>query len=838
MKNKFILLLIIASLGPVSDLMAASTSSSSARAETIVDPVLLELINKTNGFANADYTETSDDTAREITRKLLNPSATKFATPAEREEIVNVHLKTELYYAFNTQWGTGKQRNHRIVYDFLSQLDKSGRASEHLTIITVLSLAAQEYFWNNKSTIEDLKRHVKRELRYGLFKQAGHKLNVSNIIYLDETRQNSVLDRVIETWITGDLRGKLAGLMNGFKARSLGNIYIQIAEDLDAKFRAPLTPLPFDNLEGEILSAYGLRELMNLKPMASAPDGMCGEHSLLIPTDGKESEYQSVVVQGNRTLKKKGILEGNGRYKILRAILDNAYDEEARRLYLYASKYMDGTAFTNLMEEVITRLRGQNSEAQANELHTKLIAYKKSQEVKEIEKETKRTTLKISLLRSVVSAPELKNALNTFNELLNNPDYLSILPTIDGFKDIIDAIKLIGTNTEPGAGNDSLKRRFSTIEVRLNLLDQRIKQAKLAADMQLKLAITEAEGEAALAKKEFDEIRTKNDALVETYLELNTLKAEAEAKAKKEKNVAFDAAFSGASTAYSTFMTPKNEQLFAAISAKFTAKRDKNKIAKAAKELEANYTERDALIAGKYKLMIEKLKDFIGPDMLPGNTDAFSIDGLCIHGYSNFINDICQTICTFISHITDTDYKETADEIAALWDDFNSKKGQMEVHVDQQLKLKRLEIVTSLHDLPAELAPNALANEMEQFARCPGELSGWLPCDSSYTQLWAIINNLNVFVFSNGEAYGPTPLDLIIRNKNSYDQVLVNYPEGTSEKHLATVILTSPTAKNVFLDKGPGHYDKFIEPDDYAAMAKAQRHLEWMELATKYAAYP
>ena len=74
---------------------------------------------------------------------------------------------------------------------------------------------------------------------------------------------------------------------------------------------------------------------------------------------------------------------------------------------------------------------------------------------------------------------------------------------------------------------------------------------------------------------------------------------------------------------------------------------------------------------------------------------------------------------------------------------------------------------------------------------------------------------------------------------SSYEGEILSYPAGTIGKRLATVILTSPTAKNVFLDKAPGHYDKLIQPDDLAAMAREFRHVNWSQLGEdRYKLYP
>jgi hypothetical protein len=109
------------------------------------------------------------------------------------------------------------------------------------------------------------------------------------------------------------------------------------------------------------------------------------------------------------------------------------------------------------------------------------------------------------------------------------------------------------------------------------------------------------------------------------------------------------------------------------------------------------------------------------------------------------------------------------------------------------------------------------------------------------TKLWAILHNLNVFVFSkkgeNGIAHQPQ-LDVSFLMKDRYDAEVHQYPETTSGKHLSTVILTSPTAKNIFLDKKPCHYDKFIQSGDHTAMARALRHGVWCGADDRYTDYP
>jgi len=840
MKNKLILLSVVAWLCPAEAMNGPA-----------VDAVVA-LTAKKNELALSEYgdlknNDASHNKAREITRQLLNPSATRFATADEKSAIVDAHLKTELYYAFNTKGGTGKARNHRILYDFIDDFqgrrDQGGAIAEHMTIITALSLAAQEYFWNNKSTVEDLKNHVRRELRYGLFKQTDHRLNVVGSINLDEENPAGVLNRVINTWVTGELLGKLRELMTGFKGGKLGNIYAQIRDDLADKFKGPFTPLPFGNLNALIpggLGNFGLVDEMNLIPIRSLGDGMCGEHSLFIPTDGPLSE----------------ISEGNGRDKILRAIKDNAHDPEARRLYLYASKHMDGGNFTAIMTAHIRDLRGRGNEVEASALKRKLIAYQALQKRIEAENEIKRKThikeLRKKLLATVIGNPTLRAQVVKFNILLNDKTAFESLLVTDSkwngfkniyrFRNIIDEIIRIGTDIAQGEDKAKLKQLLAVISARdeeLKEFDSRIKKAKDTALIKYYVSIKAAKKESEKADIEFKQIQDENNVFAELYRDLIGQKAEAE-KADNDTLTA-------ASEASSAFMTPENKQLLAKIIYKLDETKAKKAIMVTIKDRGPDYTEKEALererygsiahinsqIAEEHDLIARTLNGLMAQGISTEHTGSASIDGILEFGISNFINVICQEICTFSEDL------ETAQSIKNLWDSCEVQCENMINGMEGQLKLARLEIVESLQDLPLELTQNSVTEEMVAHAKSPNELSGWLPCDSSYIQLWAIINNLNVFVFSGLEGTTRPKLDVLMRGKADCNQKSIGYEDLTgNDKRLCTVILTSPTAKNVFLDKRPAHYNKFIEPGDYAAMAKAQRHLEWIRLPTQYAAYP
>ena len=792
MKAIILFLLVVARLNFSAEAATNSSVAVDAAAATVpLSPAVDQLRQRTINFASEGYTETADGMARQTTRQLLAPSPDRVATAAEADVMVDAHLTTELYYAFNTKCGTEKERDHRIVYDFLSQLDKSARWTrqqrEHFTILTVLSLAAQEYFWNEKSTIGDLQDRVRRELRCGSFKEPGHALNISNAVHLD----GEYLERIIGAWVNGKLDGRLKALMDGFKGKTLGTTYADIVVELDTKFVGARQLLPFDNFGQDVLSAFDLGGRMPLLQVTSDGDGMCGEHSLFIPTDGP----------------KDGIVDGNGRYKILRAILDNPTDHVARRLYLHNSEHMEDASFQKIISKYIGEL-GATDAIGAGELKKKLDDYLALRTRLLAEQEAQKTEFRIKLLKKVRAFPGLRIILANFSQLMRTLD-LDTLSKDKDFRYIIDAIKSIGMNEDTG-GCIEIKERLATIKDQLDLFDQQIAAKKDELEDACNVAKEKAKAEWLKANCEKKELLKQRTALIgsEGVSDATINEKDAEIKLKEGEG-------------NSKFITYYHMKVDPAALDAFKAEK----------------------LAEKYKLITEILLDLVTPELLLGGREAFSDEKLCIDGCGSFVDSICMQICELLIKHKRLDSSDTTkSQLKCFWDEYllEQEKIGNDIDMERQLLFERFEIVDSLDILPAELAPEALAKEMETLAKKPGELPGWLPCDAIYTQLWAIINNLNVFVFSSGETHGRTPLDLIIRNQQAYDQFSIPYPAGTTGKNLATVILTSPTAKNVFLNKSTVHYDKFIAPGDYAAMARAQRHLEWMksENASKYAQYP
>lgn len=790
----------------------------------LVAPTLHEKVEeiqaRTARLATIGYTNEADTLARQNTAQLLKPLADRAATTSEAESIITSHLRTELYYAFNTQWGIGKTRNHRIVYDFLCQLDKTtawnALQREHFTVLTILSLAAQEYFWNEKSTIIDLRSCARQELRYGLFSQPGHKLNITSLAYLDDT----TLNRIINRWIDDSLVEKLKALMTGFKAKTLGTTYTAMIDDLTAKFTGiAISKLPLD-LRPSTIATFGMTTdvdgKLDLKSVPSVGDGMCGEHSLFIPTDGGMASIQ----------------EGNGRYKILRAIFDSANTPEVRRLYLLASRHMDGSNFIDLINKQIAILRS-TSPIQADELQAKLDAYRERNEKATTEIEGFILASKKTLVKTVASLPGVVAAFTAINTKLNTPDQLLTLSGNKTFRGIIDElIKLRGVNAE-------LDRLLCTIDADILRLNAEIATAKLAAEAKLPQDRAAAHKAFSEVQSDFEKFKVTNAALLTKALGLIAAHKKALTEHVRLSAIpatpaptlkAAQASVTTAEKAFTEFQAT-NSQFFKDFGMKEAAC---VQAAEAATIISVNYTARDAKLIEKYRLIGDTLKGFIGNNMLPeASASAFTVDALSTR-YGNFINEICQELCIVAKD------GETQAFIQAQWDAFGNAKILMEAEKERQSTLRRMEIATSLHIVPEELSSESLKAEMISLANRPGELSGWLPCDALYTQLWAALNNLNIFVFSGIEEHGRSPLDVMTRLKdNPYESETSPYPAGTTGKHLATVILTSPTAKNVFLNKAPGHYDKFISPDDFTAMARELRHVNWSGLGTdRYKLYP
>lgn len=660
-----------------------------------------------NAFFSKGYTQEADSLARKITNQLF--TIDRALTVNE----INAHLSTELYYAFNTQWSTGKTRNHRITYDFLIKLDnsvsRSSAQKEILTAITALSFAAQEYFWNEKSTLNDLRSRAKREFRYGLFKKAGHKLNISNLVFLDEEN----IDRIVNEQISEDLREKLNALMIGFKAKSLGQTYAEIADSLSAKLAAGGITRLLVNLAPAIREIFSLPENIEFKSAPSAGDGMCGENSLFIQTDGAVG----------------GISENNARYKIERAILDQAIDQEARRLYLLASP---NSSSSEKFLEVVEAYLNSAVEPHEAEIRASIEAYKERE-------------AQLDLRRKISTNQQIRALITNTKEALTT--------VLEQFRD--ELAKEENLHLWTGNGVDAYKDQIS---------------------------------------RDFNNI-------IEELLALESLRINPELEA---------------------LISPIREGIF----------RDTN----------APREQRKLAFAKINKLVGVTLRPFIDANILPGkeSTKAFNIDKLCEEGNErySFLTGLCAPICRLLSPTSAIAVSTEAiieNEVTSI----REEKEATILEIEHTLTMERIAILERLATLPPIFSPDTLRDEMHKIALKPGELSGWLPCDAIYTQLWAIINNLNIFVFSSGETHGRSKLDLMIRLADKpYTQETTTYPVNTTGKHLATVILTSPTAKNIFLDKSSAHYDKFIALGDYAAIARATRHTAWSADPLKYSSYP
>lgn len=662
---------------------------------------------KTSELSTLGYTQTADTLARQITQQLINPTSEKILSVDEADQ----HLRLELYYAFNTQWGTGKTKDHRIVYDFLSKLDKAAPKNpaqrEFLSALTILSLASQEYFWNEKSTVIDLRNKAKRELRYGLFKKAGHKLNVSSLIYLEE----SDIERLTSTWISEDLLGKLHALMTDFRAKNLGVTFSAILDDLTTKLsKIGITKLPVE-LDATTREKFSLSEQMDFRPAPSAGDGICGENSLFIPTDGACG----------------GISEGNARYKIERAVLDQAVDPIAHRLYLLISPHINNSEkFLEIIESHLASTVDPNEVA----IREAIVDYMQQ----EMDLNAGRQEGASQQLRDLIArvAEPLSIILNRFKDELAKEEKL---------------------NAWTGNGADAFK----------------------------------------------DTSCRDFNSLIEEILNNESI-------------------------------SPTLVSVIDPIRAEITRIMSQPGIQRPKKMAERN------------KLVGAALRSYLDADILPGTMSdkSFDINKLCEPGNErySYLTSLCVAACRLVRPVLAVASSTEAlieSEIAAIRDE----KDEVIREIEHTLSMERLKILELFSNLPAQFSPDILREEMHKKALSPGELAGWLPCDAIYTQLWAMVNNLNIFVFSSGENHGRSGLDLMMRTKDEpYTQTATHYPHGTSGRHLATVILTSPTAKNVYLNKSAGHYDKFLSPNDLIAMARETRHLAWMKDLQRYALYP
>ncbi len=747
------------------------------------------IIAKKLQLIDGGYTNDVDQQVRSITNALLQPAADVVATPVEMDEMIKAHLISELYYAYNTKWSSNKTRKHRITYDFLSKLDKAERTATQMgqiTTFTVISIAAQEFFWNEKSETIDLKNRVRRELRYGLFKKAGHKLDIRNLVFLEGKN----LEEIINASITGELRGNLAELLDKFNKKTIGSTYSALLDSITERFTdnsvGAIGDVPL-SISKEILKKFGFKnDSLTVLTAKSEGDGMCGEHSFFIPTDGALL----------------GISEGNGRDKILDAIYNNPEDSEAKDLYLQTSKYMGGENFIKLITTQIAKIR-ETSYDEADILQGKFEHYKKFAEEIRSEAKEQINASRIDLIKRTAQLPRLKDALRTFNTIMNTPELLTTLLSNENSTRILKNILSEVTG-------------LRTINVQLDGLLAGI-EAQIA---QINLDAPTAKDRAAAALKKETELRitlmafyAKNQELTREFVRL---KREIKNSKEAAKNKALEALEA---------LKKKDEALFIVL----------DKLNDEAEQLAAIIREGDVSALNKYLLIGATLIDFMNENMLPesGHENAFKLEDIAKR--LSFITDFCQNICELVQD------EATKGSIKNLMDEFQRVPELMNARINNGLSSKSLEIVKSLRIVPDEIKPEALKTEMVSLALGEGELRGCLPCDAVYTQLWAILHNVNVFVFSGNEDGMTPPLDVIYRLKDMpYNQKTVTYPFGTDGQNLATVILTSPSAKNIFINKKPGHYDKFIQLGDLQDMAAQIRHLNWMglDIKEKYGAYP
>jgi len=784
-------------------------------------PEIQHLIKEHMRFCTLGYTEEADTLARKNTQDIGTLFADMELTKDEFNELVGIHLRTEFYYALNSVWNCGATRNPRHIYDFLSQLDKgfanTPKRKKHLTTFTILSLAAHEYFWNERSSTEDLKKHVARELRYGLFRESDHVLDMTSLLYLDEGN----ISRISNALIDELFREALSIFTESYGARRFGKTYADIYDHLNQVVEAQLKSphrLSLDILPENLRDQAGLYLKLPLCLADSFPDGMCGQHSLFIRTDGPLAASEST-----------GIAEGNGRYKMLRAILDNTADVDARRIYLMISRHMDGVGFSSLIEKMVAEL-GERDVEQASALRERMIQYSQFKSNKQAENEEHINQSKREMLTAVIALPALEDALKDFHAKISDPEQLKVLILDKNFRDIIDAILSLRK------ARPTIDERLAGIDVEIERLSAEIAAEKTAAVEKVRAERTRLQEEIKKLRTESQEYQQQHQAevnelavLVSRRQQLLNLIQRKQVQGNSEQlkqNV--EKQFKDFEEKYPEFAQFMNEKQIAIA-----------KVQQEYKELREDTSLYEQKLAEKYTLICETIKEFLNPSMLPGKSaDAFLFDELCESGYSIFITEVCQPVAELLQQ------PETARSCGKLWDDFQDRKDIFNHQVEQDLIAQRLEIVSSLTEFPEELSPASLGAEMQELALRGGELGGWLPCDSAYVQLWAVLHNLNVFVISDQEHFGNQlirpKLNLMSRFADQpYAQQTILYPPEKTGFHLAMVILTSERAKNVVLRRQNNHYEKLYDPTDHIATSMQQRHLKWIDLGEKmYESYP
>ncbi len=316
------------------------------------------ICRKASRIATVGYTEEADNLARETTIDILD--SFEVTEPSQVFDLFDAFLKMELFQAFNTQYGLTKTHDHRIVYDFLSSLNKarvvSHQEKTHLTTFTALSLAAQEFFWNPKSTVDDLRRRVKCELRYGLFKKAGDPLDVSALIYLE----GAELHQIIDTTITEDARARLNSLLEQFLAGSLGNTYAEILTGLQQEqARNAYAPLDLSSIPRH--AEFGINRVVQAaRYISSGAGNQCGFNSLFIPTEN------SVSASG----------AGTAREKVTRSLEDDIDDPLIKMLYVYNSDYCESVKIKEICDSYLEKLSSDPENPQRNEAIRKIIEIK------------------------------------------------------------------------------------------------------------------------------------------------------------------------------------------------------------------------------------------------------------------------------------------------------------------------------------------------------------------------------------------------------------------------------------------------------------------------------
>ncbi len=393
-----------------------------------------QLEGKINTFKAMAYNDNADIEARKITESIMLASPAAFPTEDEKKGIVKAFLELEAYYAFNASNGVGQFKTPRFAYDFLSKLNKAqviGYSQRlHLTTLWILSVAAQEYLFNPKSTVDDLRKHFFTTSQFSLYRKDGNLLDIRNLVVQDQQELLMLTYMVIND----ELHQYLTLLLNEFKNKKLGQIYAFEKGFIDAKIQSSRKiKKNISAIPQELREKFNLEAENELALYDSVGDGQCGFFSQFIACEGRSS----------------GIAENNTRFKVSDALVANENNPFFEGLYKYFAKdiKMKQADFVNAVEAV-EEGNDENEKSKLQEYNLKK-ALMEQQLDDEITQKTKEFQQFVLLHLKIQDA--IIYSMNRFKEKIKKQEFqapetpLEHLPEgYDGFSKEQKAFKQIG----------------------------------------------------------------------------------------------------------------------------------------------------------------------------------------------------------------------------------------------------------------------------------------------------------------------------------------------------------------------------------------------------------